>query len=155
MNNDVEKELKKRLKELAPDAMACSAKEAQKLLDRLEDYRTRLSEQRHKWDKGMAPVYKELNEHRWMRDWARRRLLKESSYSCLDVYEVAELISLIEKKVGYIRAARLLAGNRLTEDYASETIGVLKAAVEAANEAKERYQRYMRENVWKQSQKKG
>lgn len=152
---DVEKELKQRLKELAPDDMACSAQEAQLMLDRLDDYRKRLQEQRHKWDKAMSPTLKELHEHRFMREWARKRLEKGCHYSSLDIYEVAELIAMIEKKVGYVKASRLLSGYRLAEDYADETIGVLKAAIEAAREEKDKYYQYMRENVWKQSQKKG
>lgn len=143
--SDVEQELKRRLKELDGGAMAASADEVQRLLTRLNDYRERLQNKKHKWDVAMAPQLKELNEHRWMGQWARKRLSKELGYSTLDVCEVAELIAVIEKKVGYATASRLLYGQQMSPELANETLGVLQAAIDKTKEAEETWWRYLKE----------
>lgn len=144
--SDVEKELKDRLREISGDTMAASAVEVQQLLDRLDDYRKRIQDRKHKWDAQMAPLLRELHDHRRTIAWARRRLDPEGKgthFSVLDSYEVAELIKEIERRRGKLVASRLLYGCRLEDSYAEETIGVLKAAIEAAKDEEARWRRYL------------
>jgi len=143
--SDVEQELKQRLKELDGGDMAASADEVQQLLTRLNDYRERLQNKKHKWDAAMAPQMRELAEHRWMQQWARKRLSKELGYSALDVCEVAELIAMIERKVGHATASRLLYGQQMGPELANETLGVLQAAIDKTKEAEETWRRYLKE----------
>jgi len=154
--SDIEKELKGRLRELDPEAMAASASVVQRLLDRLDDYRKRIQDRKHKWDAQMAPLLRELHEHRRTIDWARRRLDPEGKgthFNVLVTYEVAELIKEIEKRRGRIVASRLLYGCRLEDSYAEETIGVLKAAIEEAKNEEARWRRLLIESREKPQKK--
>ena len=144
--SDVEKELKDRLRELSGDDMVASAGEVRQLLDRLDDYRKRIQDRKHKWDAQMAPLKQELHDHRQTIAWARRRLDPEGKgthFSVFDTYEVAELIKEIEKRRGKIVASRMLYGCRMTESYAEETLGVLTAAIEAAKNEEAKWRGYL------------
>lgn len=144
--SDVEKDLKSRLREISGDTMAASANEVRQLLDRLDDYRKRIQDRQRVHHGELSKLLIELNDHRRCIAWARQRMDPEGKgthYSVMDTYEVSELISEIERRRGKIVASRLLYGCKLENSYAEETIGVLKAAIEAAKDEEARWRRYL------------
>lgn len=150
--SDVERELKQRLKELKGGDMAASADEVQQLLSRLVDYRKRMQENKHKWDQRVGPQLRELHSHRQAVGWALQRLDPEelgTNYSVMNMYETAELIKEVEKRRGKIVMSRMLYGCRLEDSYAQETIGVLKAAIQAAKDEQRRWRCYLENAIEK------
>lgn len=156
-NNDVEKDLKERIKELKSGEMAASASEVKLLLDRVADYRKKLHGHNHKQDARMSAIQRELADQRQLISWARKRLDPEgkgTGLSVLDTYEAAELVQELERRRGVIIAGRMLYGGPLEETYKEETIGVLTAAIDEARKSEERWRNYLKEALHKDRQVK-
>ena len=145
---DVEKVVKDKVLEACnEDDLVVTAGEALQLIDRLKDYRKRLRDNRHSVDKEMAPLLREIHDHRECLAWARRRLDPEDKgthYSVLDQYEVADLLQAIDKIRGKVVASRLLYGAPLEGTYAEETLGVLRSAIECALEEQKKWRSYLK-----------
>lgn len=151
--NDIELELKQRLKEVKGDALAASADEVRALLDRCDNYRKRLHDRKNEWDRQHAQLMSDLADHRNTLAWARRRLDPEGKGTCfsvMDTYEVGVLIAEIERRRGRIVADRLLYGQSMDETVAQETIGVLKSAIEVARAAEAQWRKYLADSHAKQ-----
>lgn len=157
MNEDIEKVMKRRLSECADGDMVATGTEVGLLMDRLAEYRKRLSQRAHRFDVQMAPLQRELADHRRTLAWARKRLDPESKgnhYSCLDSYEGTELLREIEKRRGHVIAMRLFYGKPMSPEIAEETLGVLKAAIEEAQREKDRWFKYLADARKKECEKR-
>lgn len=141
---DIEKKLKRRVKELDDDDIVeVSASDIQRILHRFSDYRQRFAAKSNKFDQRMAELMSKLANLEARRDRARDRLMTggPSGGSWLEVEETAELIEEIERRRGKIVANRMLYGRQAPEELAQETIGVLNAAVDEAKEIRRVAQR--------------
>lgn len=150
--NDIELDLKNRLRESSDDAPLATAAEVRALLDRCNDYRDRLRKKQHEWDKETGRLKSEIADHRQTIAWARQRLDpegKNTGYSVMDQYETALLISEIEKRRGRIVASRMLYGSPMDDGLAQETLGVLKHAIEEARSAEAQWRKYLAESYAK------
>jgi hypothetical protein len=150
--NDIELDLKNRLREANDDALVASAAEVRALLDRCNDYRERLRKKKHEWDVKAGALQSEIADHRQTLAWARKRLDpegKNTGYSVLDQYETALLIGEIERRRGRIVASRMLYGSPMNEGLAQETLGALKHAIEEARSAEAQWRKYLAESYAK------
>jgi len=143
--NDVEKDLKDRVQELADADSAASAAEVRLLLDRCKSYRDRLRDREHKNNEKMAPLQSELAEHRFFLAWAHRKLdpeMRGTGRSVMDVYDTAFFLKEIEKRRGHVIASRLIYGEAMPSELAHETLGALQAGIDEALAEQQRWIKY-------------
>ena len=155
-NDDIEKDLKLRLRELQDDDNAASAKEVRFLLERCKSYRDRLQERDRKHQNKLGPLRRELSDLRRLLSWARDRIDPEGKglhYSQLDLAQTALLVKEIEQRRGKIVASRLLYGEAMSPDLAEETLGALQAAIAAAKKSRDQWYDYRNEAMRKANQR--